>query len=77
MTITPLIKMFNKPTNWTFDDWLHSKARLIMSYCPYETNKRQEWWNKLTDNNKNEVMSLPNFDPDVFYECTGIQVKKE
>ena len=34
----------------------------------------QEWWDSLCENDKNEVMSLPNFDADVFYECTGIRV---
>ena len=77
MTINSFIMMFNKPSNWTFSDWLNSKARFIMIICPHDRNNRQIWWDKLSDNNKNEVMSLPNFDPDVFYECTGIQVKKE
>ena len=35
---------------------------------------RQEWWGGLTDDNKQEVMSLPNFDADIFRECTGIDV---
>ena len=40
-------------------------------------SNRQEWWNKLSENDKTEVMSLPNFDADVFYKCTGIVVEKE
>jgi hypothetical protein len=35
---------------------------------------RQTWWDNLSDDEKTEVMSLPNFDADVFYECTGIRV---
>jgi hypothetical protein len=35
---------------------------------------RQRWWDRLTDSDKKEVMSLPNFDADIFFECTGIKV---
>ncbi len=39
------------------------------------TNKdRQEWWDNLPEEDKAEVMSLPNFDKDIFKECTGIEV---
>lgn len=38
---------------------------------------RQEWWNKLTKREKTEVMGLPNFDAEIFEECTGICVKGE
>jgi hypothetical protein len=37
-------------------------------------NTRQEWWDGLPEEDKTEVMALPNFDADVFYECTGIKV---
>ena len=37
---------------------------------------RQEWWNNLDDDDKNEILSLPNFDKDIFKECTGIEVGK-
>lgn len=30
----PTIKMFDKPSNWTMGDWLCSKARTILKYCP-------------------------------------------
>lgn len=43
------------------------------SYCPTS----QEWWNELCEDDKNEIMSLPNFDADIFYECTGIKINKE
>lgn len=35
---------------------------------------RQEWWNELSEDDKNAVKSLPNFDTDKFYLCTGIKV---
>ena len=38
---------------------------------------RQDWWDGLNAWEKREVKSLPNFDPDIFYECTGIRVKED
>jgi hypothetical protein len=35
---------------------------------------RQKWWDDLSDSDKQAVMSLPNFDADKFYQCTGIRV---
>ena len=71
----PAIMMFNKPTSWTIEDWKNSHARYVMGLCP--TKNRQVWWDELSVDDKQEVMSLPNFDADVFYECTGIKVKAE
>ena len=49
-----------------------------MMTCRYESkNDKQIWWNELSENDKTEVMNLPNFAADVFYECTGIIVEKE
>ena len=38
---------------------------------------KQKWWDKLHYKYKKEVMSLPNFDPDIFYKCTGIRVNNK
>lgn len=35
------------------------------------------WWNAMTQENRSIVMSMPNFDADVFYEITGIDLRKE
>ena len=35
---------------------------------------RQMWWDGLSDRKKTIVMQLPNFDADIFFECTGIRV---
>ena len=102
------IYMFNKPSSWTYDDWLNSRARYILTKCPsnvltwisennmtanekeqhpeYSTtgrfwreiekeSKRQERWNNLSDEDKDAVMSLPNFDKEIFKEITGIDVE--
>lgn len=39
-----------------------------------ESECGQLWWNELSDCNKQIIKSIPNFDPDIFYECTGIKV---
>lgn len=103
----PTIKMFDKESSWTYDDWLNSHARIIMERCPYSysdyigtyeitdkekenhpeykttggyvkvyivtTKDRQEWWDKLSKKDKDEVKALPNFDEKKFCECVGIE----
>ena len=102
--------MFNKPSDWTIDDWLNSGARMILNRIPKtvvlwvfesdmtdeektayptykttggylkvldESEKAQNYWDGLPDYNQSVVMSLPNFDPDVFERCTGIKVRME
>ncbi len=34
----------------------------------------QEEWKKVSQDNKDFIKSLPNFDADIFYQCTGIRV---
>lgn len=101
------IIMFNKITNWTFNQWLHSKAHNILSDIPKEPVKwidaddmsdeekeqyptyittggylkvldkesaAQDYWNGLSKDDKQEIYELPNFDKDIFKQCTGIEV---
>ena len=108
-TESPKIFLFNKPSGWTYQDWLNSKAKEILRMCPCNilewrtcgnmTDKekknhpecsvtggfleyieketgRQMWWNKLSDIDKDAVMSLPNFDKEIFKEITGISVEE-
>ena len=38
-TVSPKIYMFNKPTDWTFEQWFNCRARLLLSQiddCPLE-----------------------------------------
>ena len=39
--------------------------------------ERNKWWHKLSDEDKQAVLSLPNFDANIFRECTLIEVDKE
>ena len=34
----------------------------------------QMWWDSLDIDDKEIIKAIPNFDPDIFYECTGIRV---
>lgn len=102
------IKMFDKESDWTINDWEESKASKIMFGCPsvhldfvpetemteeekekhpeYETaggffkvfkattEEKQKWWDRLSEENKQEIFNLPNFDKDKFKECTEIEV---
>ena len=34
----------------------------------------QAEWEKVNKEDKDFIMNLPNFDTDIFYECTGIRV---
>ena len=35
----------------------------------------QAWWDQLSESDRNIIFAIPNFDPDIFEECTGIRVK--
>ncbi len=111
MTIEPKIMMFNKPSDWTMEDWYASEANHLINYMfmgspvafidaarmskeekeahPEYTvtggylaiydraeTEAQEKWDELKDEDKLKVFSLPNFDPDIFTECTGIVVSR-
>ena len=101
------IKLFNKPSSITYNEWINTLARDILRSMPdiivewvysrdmtdeekqenpaykctggclrvtNEKDARQEWWDGLREDEKQEVMNLPNFDADIFEECTGIRV---
>lgn len=38
------------------------------------SDRVQIWWDNLDNESKEIIKSLPNFDPDIFYQCTGIKV---
>lgn len=67
--------MFNKPV-----PNLDAKDRSILQdfdkaieMC--DSTRRQEWWDERCSI-QNEVVSLPNFDPEIFKVCTGIDARK-
>ena len=54
----------------------HPEFETIGGYLHEEEIKAdvQSWWDGLSSNDKETVMSIPNFDADIFFECTGIRV---
>ena len=39
-----------------------------------ESECGQIWWNGLPEYNRGIIRALPNFDPKIFFQCTGIRV---
>lgn len=108
-TAASKIYFFDKPSDWTYKDWLSSRARRVMDCVPknlawvefdqmtdeekkaYPTAEitngylrkipddelaviRNEWWARLSPDNKDEILKLPNFDAEIFKEITMIDV---
>ena len=40
-----------------------------------ESECRQTWWNDLSEKQKDIIKAIPNFDPKIFFQCTGIRVE--
>lgn len=57
----------------------NSKLKAVGGYLEVVDRNvsRQEWWDGLEEWQREAVLSLPNFDADIFWWCTGIKVKKE
>ena len=103
------ITMFNKPSDWSYRNWLDSDARYFLNQIPKnviewvysedmtdeekaehpthettggylkvldESECVQLWWDGLREQHREIIFSLPNFDPDIFEQCTGIKVQK-
>lgn len=79
--------MFNKPTDWTSINWMYSPACRVLEDMPCkfppkmfatidqnDAKKRQEWFDSLSYKDKKDILSLPNFDREIFKSITGIDV---
>ncbi len=76
-TTEPKLRMFDKPSDWTYADWENSEARqIMMDMPPHEPQYAQEWWYRLPDQQKNVIKSMPNFDAAIFTVCTGISLRE-
>ena len=104
------IMLFNKPSEWTYRDWLNSDARYLLMDIPkdvvewvYEEDMTDEekvayptykttggylkvldesecaqiWWDGLSEADRNKIKSIPNFDIEIFEQCTGIKIESE
>ena len=104
---TPLLTFFDKPSDWTYDQWLYSDARRILNNIEndviewifksdmtdeekeqnptYKTTggylkvldekgKTQIWWNSLSEDEKQVLRDLPNYDEEKFTNILGIRL---
>ena len=55
---------------------VHSTCKTTGGYLKIldESKCVQLWWNVLPEEDKQVILALPNFDADIFEECTGIRV---
>lgn len=107
MTEKPKISLFNKPSDWSYEDWWNSEARRLLNQMSksavkwiYENDMTEEekaenptyettggylkefdeseceqiWWDELSENDKQIIKDLPNFDAGIFEQCTGIKI---
>ena len=87
------IRIFNKPSGMSLEEFWDSKyyealqsEPLELTYWDNENKKFKRrsykdacaiWWSKLTEENKKIIQQIPNFDPDVFLDITGIDVRED
>ena len=50
-TVEPKIYLFNKPSDWTYRDWLNSDARYLLNQIPGDVLK-YVWFEDMTDEEK-------------------------
>jgi hypothetical protein len=50
-TVEPKIHLFNKPSEWTFRDWLNSEARYLLNRIPSDALE-WIWFGDMTDDEK-------------------------
>lgn len=78
------IRLFNKPSELTLDDWCKSEAHQLLSLIPSTLIKDGVtindlcywWWMSLDSRQRQTIMSIPNFDKEIFKEITGISVEE-
>jgi hypothetical protein len=63
------MRAFNKECDTTFSEFLNSLEYNFYDLCERIYNK------KLIEDDKERIEALPNYDPDVFTEITGIDLE--
>ena len=87
------IRIFNRPSGMSLEEFWDSKYYEALRSKPLELtywdneNKKLKcrsykdacaiWWSKLTKKNKKIIQEIPNFDPEIFFDITGIDVKED
>ena len=86
------IRIFNKPSGMSLEEFWDSKYYEALRSEPLELtywdNENKElkcrsykdacaiWWSKLTEKNKKIIQEIPNFDHEIFFDITGIDIKE-
>ena len=52
----------------------HPEHETTGGFLYLEKADRQAWWESLSDDNKAAITSMPYFDAEKFFICTGIKV---
>ena len=109
-TAEPKIYLFDKPSEWTYRDWLDSEPRALLNqincrilvWIYFKDMSDEEktthpearttggylkkldnsecaiiWWRGLSEEDKAVIKAIPNFDPAIFKQITGIDVEVE
>ena len=87
------IRIFNRPSGMSLWDFRRSRYYDALVSKPFEltwwdeetktlkTRSYKEacaiWWKSLTEENKEIIQQIPNFDADVFFDITGIRVGED
>lgn len=87
------IRIFNKPSGMSLRDFRRSQyydalvsVLLELTWWDEESKSLKTrsykeacaiWWNALTEENKEIIQQIPNFDTDVFFDITGIRVGED
>ena len=66
---------------WKYSEYMtddekaaHPEHETTGGFLYLEKADRQAWWESLSDESKATITSMPYFDADKFYKCTGIKV---
>lgn len=76
-----IIRVFPRKTSYTPEDAYAFIGRppfkeLISGYLKTYTMEEAwaNWWDKLDDENREIIKEIPNFDPEIFKDITGIDI---
>ena len=87
------IRIFNKPSGMSLREFRKSKYYAALCSQPLELtywDKKEQklknrsykeacalWWEAMSDESKQIITEIPNFDPEIFFDITGIDVRED
>jgi len=84
-TKEPKINIFNKRSKYTMREFMQTEYYRALHSTPFNLVKRRavdfktacaEWWEELSEYDKQLIREMPNFDAEIFEEITGIKEDK-